>query len=83
MASIPTASVDALVHVKRLRRPKKRRGCSLSAHVGWFKLDLVVRFIIVQSVADCRDHETISVVWVLVIDYLCLFWARTEEGQDE
>src|SRR3954447_22445203 len=31
---------------------------ALSAgQVEWFKLDLVVQFATVQSVADCRDHE--------------------------
>ncbi|WP_430516728.1 hypothetical protein [Bradyrhizobium yuanmingense] len=42
MASIPTASVDALVHVNAYGG-RKRRGCSLTAQVGWFKLGLIVR----------------------------------------
>jgi hypothetical protein len=57
MASIPTASVDALVHVNAYGDPK-RRGCSLSAQVAWIKLDRLVEREIVRSVADCRDHET-------------------------
>jgi hypothetical protein len=65
MASIPTASVDALVHVNAYGDRKTARGCSLSAQVAWCKLDQVVRFTIVQSVADRRDHETISVVCAL------------------
>jgi hypothetical protein len=81
MASIPTASVDALVHVKRLRRPKKRRVRSLSAQVEWCKLDQIVRFTIVQSVADCRDHETISVVCVLCVVCLCRFGQEQRREQ--
>ncbi|WP_142252051.1 MULTISPECIES: hypothetical protein [Bradyrhizobium] len=83
MASIPTASVDALVHVKRLRQPKNGATVHYPLRLGGASWDLAVWFTIVQSVADCRDQETISVVCALPDVCLLNFLARTQEDQDE